>query len=164
MPKRVQTIARGLRQLLGRGDPVDDLLFWPEQFQPTLDLEKFLQVGNYRTASLTEAASAIGGRGNIPVPAGELWLPLIVQSGTDVLDADQTCIIAPAIRSSGVGFTLNLPFTIPASTAHFIAGTVNPAVFLDPGAQRVFTSVDQITVGAAGSIDITTSVLFVLMQ
>ena len=163
MSVRVETFPQGLRELLGRGDPPQQLQFINEFFLPTLDLEKYLLLAQRRTEELVSNVTVVGGFGAITVPDNELWFIHYAQYTSDLLDADQAISFVATMRINGVFF--NGPrVDIAASTrdGSRITDVMGPLI-LKPG-DRVQGNIDTVTVGAAGSVGCLTDVLYSLLK
>ena len=134
----------------------------PDSIFMVADIGDLLANDRQALEELTANVTAIGNNVIIRPPVGEIWRMIAVGFQSDNLDADQAITVAPFIAGA-----VNLALGPPASAGnseHLLAGVLFPQPLLVGPRDRVGAHVNAITVGAAGAVALTASLMFFRLE
>ena len=156
MPQKIQRAIPGLRELTLTGTISE--LQMSEIAVPTLDIGRFLCAMTLTRESAHAAAASVANAGYayITVPSNELWHVLALYSYCDILDGDQACSLEPLLEVGAVASTVTDTVEVAASTAR-AAYIWFPQPLILSGGHRMASVMREVTVGAAGSVSLTTA-------
>ncbi len=130
----------------------------PESIFLVADIGDLLANDRQVLESLTANLNGVSNSVIIRPPIGEIWRMIAMGYETDTLDADQAITLSPFVAGA-----VDIPLGPPASAGNsemVVAGILFPQPVLLGPRDRIGTRVGAITVGAAGSVTVKTSLMF----
>ena len=130
----------------------------PEAIFLVADIGDLLANDRQDLQNLTANVTAIGNNVIIRPPVGEIWRMIAMSVESDNLDADQAITCVPWLTGA-VSLALG-PEASAGNSEHLLAGFLFPTPVLVGPRDRLGAHVNAITVGAAGAIALTASLMF----